>query len=796
MRGIDRGGRVASEFELDCGSWLSPNVRQLVALLGLCLVVVFAANLVASASASASIMVWGDNHSGELGNGNATGPEACGQRACSKTPVEVSGVSEVSAVSAGFQYDLALLKNGTAMAWGGNYLAELGSGTTTGPEKCNQNEGAFFEYPCSTLPVALAGLSGATALSGGDPTGLALVGAGKVVSWGENSFGQLGEGTDSGPEECLLEGVEHPCSATPVPVTGLTGVTAISAGDGNPLGLLGNGTVMAWGNNYYGELGDGTDNGPETCGGNPCSTAPTPVSGLSGVTAIASEGTTDLALLRNGTVMAWGGNYDGQLGDGTNSGPETCNSSEPCSTVPTSVSGLSGVTAISTRGDTSLALLSNGTVMAWGANYDGQLGDGTDSGPETCEGFACSTVPVSVTGLTGVMAISAGGGYNLALLRNGTVMAWGYNGMGELGDGTTTLSDVPVPVSGLGGVTTIAAGDGQSVALVGRPSVATESASAVTKASATLNATVNPNGHAVSECKFEYGTSISYNNEVSCTSSPGSGDSPVAVSAPLAGLTENTIYHYRIVAKNAEGTTEGSDATFTTLLNSQSGTSSTPGGSATASDGSALTATASGGEGTVTAGQYGSDPVGSQPVRAAGSYIDVYLSPGSTFTSLHFTDCELDGAATLEWWNPAANSGAGKYEPVSDETSASGTPPCITVTVNNSTSPDLAQMTGTVFAGVVAAGPKPTLKKLSAKKGTTAGGTSVTITGTGFAGVSEVKFGSKAATQVTFHSDTSITALTPAASAGKVDVTVTTPNSTSAASSKYAFTYTTPKKKK
>jgi streptogramin lyase len=324
------------------------------------------------------------------------------------------------------------------------------------------------------------------------------------------------------------------------------------------------------------------------------------------------------------------------------------------------------------------------------------------------------------------------------------------------------------------------------------PTITTSAVSAITATSATLTGTVNPNGSDVSICEVHYGTTGAGPEHDECISLPGSGYNPESVSSSVTGLSPDTTYEYQLTATNGIGENSGTVAAFTTLANSSTGTSGSASGAATANIGTALEGTALGGPGTITVGQYGSDPVTAKPPRAGTNYFDVYLQ-GNGFSRLEFTDCELDGASAIEWYNPTT----GQYEAVSEETTPpTGSPPCITVTVNNSTSPDLAQMTGTVFVGVVAAGPKPTLKKLSAKKGTTAGGTAVTITGTGFAGIWEVKFGSKAATRVTYHSNTSITAISPPASGGKVDVTVTTPNGTSAASSKYAFTYKAPKKKK
>jgi hypothetical protein len=96
------------------------------------------------------------------------------------------------------------------------------------------------------------------------------------------------------------------------------------------------------------------------------------------------------------------------------------------------------------------------------------------------------------------------------------------------------------------------------------PTVATNAASAVTETSVTLNGTVNPNGREVSECKFEYGPTSSYGSSAPCSSLPGSGTNAVAVSAPIAGLTAGTTYHFRIAAVNVGGERAGSDETLKT----------------------------------------------------------------------------------------------------------------------------------------------------------------------------------------------------------------------------------------
>jgi hypothetical protein len=199
---------------------------------------------------------------------------------------------------------------------------------------------------------------------------------------------------------------------------GIFNVKASVAGKGSPqnspaddftyIRPISNG-MLAWGDNSLGQLGDGTSSDSDV---------PVAVSVSTGVKQISAGYFHSLALLSNGTVVAWGENDLGQLGDGTTT----------TSDVPVAVSGLSGVTAVAAGGDHSLALLSNGTVMAWGYNQYGQLGDGTATGPEMCGSQACSRVPVAVSGLTGVTAIAAGSGHSLALLGDGTVMAWDITG--------------------------------------------------------------------------------------------------------------------------------------------------------------------------------------------------------------------------------------------------------------------------------------------------------------------------------------------------------------------------------
>jgi alpha-tubulin suppressor-like RCC1 family protein len=369
------------------------------------------------AANSAQAFGWGNNASGELADGTTTSPRL--------TPVPMTGLAEATAMSVGFVHGLAVV-GGSVLSWGHNRSGQLGDGTTVD----------------HATPAPVAGLSGVAEVAAGDAFSLATLTNGTVLAWGNNRSGELGDG--SAPTD------QH----TPVQVAGLgagSGVVAVAAGESHALALLADGTVLAWGHNASGELGDGsapTDHH-----------TPVPVAGLgagSGVVAIAAGGTFSLALRADGTVLAWGNNQSGELGDG---------SAPTDHATPVPVAGLgpgSNVIAIVAGGASSYALKSDGTVLAWGNNRSGELGDGAAP--------ADQHVPETVPGLAGIVDIAAGQSHAIAAEASGAVVSWGDNALGQLGDGTTTRRVTPVPVLNLGagsGVTAVFAAGNHSHALTG-----------------------------------------------------------------------------------------------------------------------------------------------------------------------------------------------------------------------------------------------------------------------------------------------------------------------------------------
>jgi alpha-tubulin suppressor-like RCC1 family protein len=245
-------------------------------------------------------------------------------------------------------------------------------------------------------------------------------------------------------------------SPLPVQVTGITNAVAVSGGSSHTCAVLSDGTMSCWGNNFYGQLGNGTSTGPETCNSQPCSTTPVPVTGLTNAVAVSAGVRHICAVLADGTVACWGQGIYGELGDGNHVD----------STTPVQVSGISNALEVAAGYSHSCALLSNGTVKCWGVNSYGELGNGTSSGAYT---------PVAVTGLSTATSVTAGYFHTCALQSNRRAVCWGSSEYGQLGNGTNTGPDLcttnpcsmtPDSVSGLSNVIEIAAGSNFTCAIL------------------------------------------------------------------------------------------------------------------------------------------------------------------------------------------------------------------------------------------------------------------------------------------------------------------------------------------
>lgn len=425
-----RGGTVkcwGSNFRGQIGDGTTEDLRLTpVEVVGLSDVVRLEAGFghTCAVTASGALKCWGDNESGQLGDGTTTQRNA---------PVTVSGLaSGALSVSAGTNHTCALSTRsdgGTrAQCWGSNWYGQLGDGTTTQ----------------RLTPVTVYGLGKEIVQVSAGGIHTCALGGGALKCWGANDGGQLGTG----------DTLSH---YYPVDVLGLsTGVFSISAGAGYTCANVASSDIdsgaMCWGSNQRGEVGTGTveDRWLE----------PVPVRGLaSGVAAVAAGGAHTCATMRDGGIKCWGLNWDGQLGEGA----------QLSTPLPVTVPGAeSGAVAVATGGYHTCALFRTAAegfgLKCWGANHAGQLGDGTKASRFMAE---------YVFGLkSGVVAVAAGSSHTCAVLSGGEVRCWGANGSGEIGN-CGSLSEYPYPaeVAGLPGAVAVSAGSSYSCALTGNGAV-------------------------------------------------------------------------------------------------------------------------------------------------------------------------------------------------------------------------------------------------------------------------------------------------------------------------------------
>lgn len=385
-----------------------------------------------------TVRSWGANGRGQLGVGPLEdrflgGPGHWEHRVMTvQSPVFVKAAdgetdfSGVIAVAAGYRFSAALSEDGSVRTWGLNERGQLGLGRTG-------------EITLPTLVQVVDGsgaLEGITAIAVGYNHMAALHADGTVYAWGNNAFGQLGEGTRKdrfAPVRVRVRGAGGDAL--------LTGITAIAAGHHFTLALHADGTVLTWG------IAETPRPGATEIAWN---ATPVRVKGtdgrnaLDGIRAIAAGQHHALALRADGTLLAWGGNAHGQLGTGS---AEDRRTPAPVKGVRGESDVLSGMIAMAAGSRHSLALSADGTVFAWGCNLHGQLGVGGRDD-------TVADVPVAVAagaefGQSEIVALSAGHHHSAALSRDGSVWTWGGNRDGQLGDGTATGSRTPSRIAPL-----------------------------------------------------------------------------------------------------------------------------------------------------------------------------------------------------------------------------------------------------------------------------------------------------------------------------------------------------------
>lgn len=346
-----------------------------------------------------TVMAWGSNAAGSLGDG--TGQD-------SLVPVQVMGLTAVKQVSAGHSHALALTNAGEVWAWGDNARGQLGVAASGS----------------SKLPVRLELASVVAVVASGDAS-FAIDADGVVWGWGNNESGQLGDGTTMNRD-------------SPTLLTGLSTVriTHLAASPHAVLAQDADGHVWGWGLRTAYVLGTGEWEGRQL--------EPIQVTSLDafGIGQLAMGVSHSLALLNDQTLVGWGGNHGGELGLEPKSPPTV--------KAPTAFSnpGLTSLAQVAGGNGLSLAVTHAGEVFTWGSNTYGQLGDGVLDANRHLPTLLTDAAGATVLGVLTVSA-SQSNGHVLALRTDGSVFSWGANAYGQLGDGSLTARDRPVLVVGL-----------------------------------------------------------------------------------------------------------------------------------------------------------------------------------------------------------------------------------------------------------------------------------------------------------------------------------------------------------
>jgi alpha-tubulin suppressor-like RCC1 family protein len=349
---------------------------------------------------SGAAYCWGDNYTGALGDGTT---------ASSTTPVLVAGGLTFATVAAGWAHTCGVTTAGALYCWGDDFDIPLGSGstpmavargltfasvslslyhacgvTTAGAAYCwsrdYPGEGGLGDSTTvgSTTPVRVAGGLTFAAVTAGEGITCGVTTAGAAYCWGDNSFGELGTGTSTGPEQCPVS--LAPCSTVPVAVTGGLTFRQVDAKPSAACGLTTSGTAYCWGLNLYDYLGLGTKTGPEQCAWSesdivPCTRVPTAVPGAPNLVSLTDSESYTCGLTSTGVAYCWG--YPQHIGDQTRN------------TAPVAVPGGLTFATLSAGPFSACGVTPAGVAYCWGSNTYGGLGDGTATS---------SGVPVKVSG--------------------------------------------------------------------------------------------------------------------------------------------------------------------------------------------------------------------------------------------------------------------------------------------------------------------------------------------------------------------------------------------------------------
>jgi alpha-tubulin suppressor-like RCC1 family protein len=376
-----------------------------------------------------ALRAWGGDDKHQLGGGgesreNRPTPIVVMERTAEGVTRELTGVVQVAAAYGAGTHVIALVNNAEhekeVFTWGASELGERGNG-----------ESGFSSEGTAKVPRNVAigiGLRHVIQIAAGAASDFALVEeSGKRVlwGWGDAEGGKLGTGAPA-EKTCVWEEPRHPrpCNVVPTKVDLPAGVTVKSIGAGRTAAyaVLTNGRVLAWGKNDAAQLGNGTTTATNVPG-YVCAigTKEGCTSLLEGIQEVSGGDSSAIALTEGGEVVGWGSNGNGQLGGTTE---QECGKKFPsCQLTPKRVLGLSGVSKISEGAAFSLALV-GGTIYSFGDNQNGQLGDGTEEGPETCGATACDRTPTPITGLPPVAGMAGAGGpykeeHSVAFLASG-----------------------------------------------------------------------------------------------------------------------------------------------------------------------------------------------------------------------------------------------------------------------------------------------------------------------------------------------------------------------------------------